>query len=267
MKKSLYVAVFLGILIVPSITMAAWYNPVSWFKKAPVSVVVPVEQPKAATVINTPVKLPEPKPVFSNNITVENPKLQAQINTLIQSNTDLQIQLASLTTKYNVLVANSNDLSKENALLKLQVNQANTTSNSTEQIQSKLDEIAQNTKPIVSAPLPPSKKKLLLWVEWQSGYTPEVTAWVYNDAGLSTDSYDVYITNPNGSCGNKANCDENGRERLNVTNFSSDPKWKFRYNAYSGLVGKTGDTYTFEVPELGLTKSIILPEPGIIIHQ
>lgn len=127
MKKSLYVAVFLMVLV-PSVTFAAWYNPLSWFRKAPVSVTMPVEMPIEATAqIIAPVALPVSKPVITNTITVTDPKLQSQINELAKSNTDLQIQLASLTTKYNVLVASNTNLLKENASLNSQISDLNNT--------------------------------------------------------------------------------------------------------------------------------------------
>lgn len=118
MKKTLLsIAVFVSVLI-PSVTFASWYNPLSWFRKAPVSVVVPVVQPIQATAdIVAPVALPVSKPVITNTITVEDPKLQSQINDLAKSDTDLQVQLASLTAKYNILVAQNTSLSTQVASL------------------------------------------------------------------------------------------------------------------------------------------------------
>lgn len=117
MKKSLFIASFLAIIALPSITFAAWYNPFTWFQKTPVSVSVPEVIPTNAA----PVALPIPKPVITNTITVEDPKLQSQINELAQNNTDLQIKLSALTSEYNVLVSQNASLVAENTRLKTQI--------------------------------------------------------------------------------------------------------------------------------------------------
>lgn len=106
----------MAILILPSVTFAAWYNPFSWFAKTPATVIVPTESPiQSAT--STLVALPVPKPVITNTITVEDPKLQSQINELAQSNTDLQVKLSTLTGQYNALVLQNASLVTTNANL------------------------------------------------------------------------------------------------------------------------------------------------------
>jgi len=105
MKKYILYAVVLGALI-PSVTFAAWYNPFSWFKKPQTSISSPTEP------VVENIQVPS-KPVITNTITVENPKLQAQINALIQSNTDLQVQLSAITAKYNTLVSQNIALSAQ----------------------------------------------------------------------------------------------------------------------------------------------------------
>lgn len=118
MKKTLLYIAVLGVIVIPSVTFAAWYNPFSWFAKTPTTVIVPIQSPiQVAT--STPEALPVPKPVITNTITVEDPKLQSQINTLIQQNSTLQTQLASLTMQYNIIVA-------DNVSLKTQISKQNT---------------------------------------------------------------------------------------------------------------------------------------------
>lgn len=140
------------VLAVPSVTMAAWYNPLSWFKKAPASVTAPIEdtiQPVIDPVpVDDPTPLPGPKPIITNTITVTDPKLQSQINTLIQQNTALQAQVASLTTQYNGLV-------KENSTLVGRLSDVNAAliaakSATTASLAEGVKQIAQNTTPPVA---------------------------------------------------------------------------------------------------------------------
>lgn len=70
MKKTIFIGLFLTLLVVPSITQAAWYNPFSWFKKRmPVPVVVQKVEPIAPVVVEEKpitkeiVKQAPPKPV------------------------------------------------------------------------------------------------------------------------------------------------------------------------------------------------------------
>lgn len=143
MKKPLFIASFLVILAIPSVTLAAWYNPLTWFKKTnPVVVSSPAVQENTQIQVPNPEELPAPKPVITNTITVEDPKLQSQINSLIKSNSDLQTELATVTVQYNSLV-------KQNASLSAQL--ASAQSQSSSQIATGITQIAQNTSPSTSS--------------------------------------------------------------------------------------------------------------------
>lgn len=75
-QKIILVAV-IGVIIYPSITFASWWNPFSWFKKAPTIPItqiqpsVPVSKIKVNTEINT-------KKVTSSNSVSKNPKPSTQ---------------------------------------------------------------------------------------------------------------------------------------------------------------------------------------------
>lgn len=117
MKKTLlYIAVF-ALIIIPSVTFAAWYEPWTWFQKSEPTVVVPVTETAEIPVVTAPAILPTPKPIITNTITVTDPKLQSQINTLEQQNATLQAQLTSLTAQYNSLVSQNTSLNSQIATL------------------------------------------------------------------------------------------------------------------------------------------------------
>ena len=105
MKKTLLNIAVLASIITPSIAFAAWYNPLTWFKKTPVSIQVPAEITDGVSIQPS-----SSKPVITNTITVENPKLQSQINELIQQNNSLQNQLSILTAKYDAVVKENQSL-------------------------------------------------------------------------------------------------------------------------------------------------------------
>lgn len=134
MKKTLLYIAVLGTFIVPSVVSAAWYNPFSWFQKAPVSVVVPVETTSTVPVESpVPTPLPAPKPIITNTITVTDPKLQSQINVLEQQNVTLQTQLSSLTAQYNSLITQNTALNSQIATL-----QSNSQNSSSVQVSNNL---------------------------------------------------------------------------------------------------------------------------------
>lgn len=117
MKKTLNIGIILGIILIPTVVSAAWYNPFSWFKKTPTVIETTIQTTPEAPV-KTPEAIPAPKPIITNTITVADPKLQAQINTLLKQNADLQTQLVDLTGKYNALVATNADLNAQITSLK-----------------------------------------------------------------------------------------------------------------------------------------------------
>jgi predicted RNase H-like nuclease (RuvC/YqgF family) len=129
MKNSKYISVLLlSIFLIPSIAMASWWNPISWFskEKQETQVTLPIEEP-VATKTDTEQRRNEDKkeviekvvekPVVKT-ITVQDPALQKQINSLIE-------EISSLKSKIN-------DLSEENENLKDEISSYKENSSSLE---------------------------------------------------------------------------------------------------------------------------------------
>lgn len=110
--KQIFVIFALTIFIVPQITFAAWWNPVSWFKKnidetskvettimeTPTNTVTPTSattQESVAPKVIHDTKIIE-KPVIQT-ITVQDPVLQKQINDLLADNAILKSKIEELT--------------------------------------------------------------------------------------------------------------------------------------------------------------------------
>lgn len=107
MKKYIF-ATLLLLIVIPSVSLASWWNPFSWGDKKEIS---PIETPAEysptleSTVLST--ETPEPitetkilekvieKPVIQT-ITVQDPTLQAKINALVAENTVLKAEIARL---------------------------------------------------------------------------------------------------------------------------------------------------------------------------
>jgi septal ring factor EnvC (AmiA/AmiB activator) len=97
MKRFLFIVMLISI---PSITLAAWWNPLTWFNKTPEPVVTQTilpepnyETPEPTIETDPAVVAPQ---VVTKTITVQDPKLQQQIDALLQENSQLQIQVANL---------------------------------------------------------------------------------------------------------------------------------------------------------------------------
>lgn len=120
MKKYLPV-LFLIIFLAPSIALASWWNPFSWFSKKnepsiELKKIDNLEKIVSDEVVNTaPIekesitptiieKIIERPVIKTQTITVQDPKLQAQINELLESNLQLQTKYSSLLTQYNSLI-------------------------------------------------------------------------------------------------------------------------------------------------------------------
>ena len=89
MKKYLPILI-LCLLIIPSVTQAAWWNPLTWGHKDSSS---NVSEPAPQSEVAQPVVKTETEPkVVTKTITVQDPKLQTQIDSLLQ-------QIASLTSE------------------------------------------------------------------------------------------------------------------------------------------------------------------------
>ena len=100
MKKSLLILLLIA-FIFPSVTLASWWNPFSWFAKSENNAqnietsapgpIVPEVAPDA--------KIKE-KPIIQT-VTVQDPALQKQTNDLIDENARLKIKIADLTAQLN----------------------------------------------------------------------------------------------------------------------------------------------------------------------
>ncbi len=104
---------FIGILILPQATFAAWWSPGSWFKKGQnetLKVEAPVEATSSPALEKATVKQVAPqvihdtkiveKPVIKT-VTVQDPSLQKQINDLIADNALLKARVEELTRRIN----------------------------------------------------------------------------------------------------------------------------------------------------------------------
>lgn len=115
MKKYITV-LFLTTLIIPSITFASWWNPLSWSKNPKQN--IDVVEPNSVQSIDESVSIPEIKPKevikpkvvekivekpIVKTITVQDPALQAQINSLITENTSLKAEVDKLMKANNSL--------------------------------------------------------------------------------------------------------------------------------------------------------------------
>lgn len=100
---------FLVALLVPQIAMAAWWNPVSWFKKQSIDQektellerLVELEEKAdsqevaTSTASEESVKSEIREKIITQTITVDNPDLQKRINALIEENISLQAKVMS----------------------------------------------------------------------------------------------------------------------------------------------------------------------------
>jgi hypothetical protein len=102
MKNKILVLGLIGVMALPQVASAAWWNPLTWKKVTPnieYGVKTPVTESTETEpqVIEKIVEKPVEK-IVEKVIKVNNPELQAKIDALIKENSDLQFQLNSKTS-------------------------------------------------------------------------------------------------------------------------------------------------------------------------
>lgn len=115
-NKIIFAAVIFS--LIPSVAMASWWNPLSWFEsKTEIKIEQEITEPKVEPSVSAETEeknQTEPiikERVVEKTITVDNPETQKRINALLQENANLKSKVDSLTSSLNICKATTAETS------------------------------------------------------------------------------------------------------------------------------------------------------------
>jgi uncharacterized protein YukE len=153
--KKLFICVFVVILFLVcgvSPVMAAWYNPFSWFNKAPKTdySITPIQPEQTPTLTNPSLSLTSTTPIITEKVIekIDNPELKKQISQLVKENNLLKQQLADTQSVKNQLSACQSNLTKSSCDYSSYINQLKP---AIESFRAKYDDLYTNTENLLTA--------------------------------------------------------------------------------------------------------------------